>query len=117
MDANKRLGATILIWVMMTIMLTTMMTSSTGAVNEMRGIELFGIVLALAGAATLSTLAVWLGGRNRESVETHLAKAKREHPIRVRRLVDDLSDDEVYQLEELLLSRDREEAQAHHSER
>lgn len=116
MDANKRLGATILIWVMVTIMLTTMMTSSTGVVNQMRGIELFGIVLALAGAATLSTMAVWLGARGgHDAEESHrLAKAKRNRPDRIQRLMNDLSDDEVYQLEELLL-RDREDA--YHKER
>ncbi|WP_119068982.1 hypothetical protein [Aggregatilinea lenta] len=109
MDANKRLGGTILIWVMVTIMLITMMTSSTGAVNGMRGIELFGIVLALAGAATLSTLAIWVGGRDQDAEERQLSKAKRNRPDRIQRLVNDLSDDEVYQLEDLLL-REREDA-------
>lgn len=110
MDANKRLAATILIWVMVTIMVSTLMTSSTGAVTSLRGIELFGIVLALGGAATLSTMTVWLGGRQREPEESRLAKAKRQHPNRAQRLIEDLNDNEIYQLEALLLSRDREES-------
>lgn len=108
MNNTTKLIATAIIWISLTLMVTTMMTSVTGPASDMGGAELFGVILVLGMAAGLGTMAVWASGLigRRQETEAYLAKVKRQHPDRVRRLIDDLSDDEVYQLEELLLSRD-----------
>ncbi len=111
MNNLAKLIATTIIWIGFTTMVTIMMTSVTGPANNMDGAELFGVILVLGMAAGLGTMSVWASGviGRRQEQEAQLAKAKRQHPDRVRRLIDELSDDEVYELEELLLSRDHVE--------
>ncbi len=98
--------STIIIWGVVAFLLAMMLTSPTGAVANANGAVLFGIVLVLTVAATLSTLAIWVGGSKREEAEGHvhhLAKAKRAYSNRVERLLEDLDDNEIYELEQRLL--------------
>ncbi|HEX3053571.1 MAG TPA: hypothetical protein VHP83_23125 [Aggregatilineaceae bacterium] len=96
--------STIIIWGVLAFLLAMMLTSPTGAVANANGAVLFGIVLVLTVAATLSTLAIWVGGAKREEEEVHhIAKAKRAYSNRVERLLEDLDDNEIYELEQRLL--------------
>ncbi|MBN1965854.1 MAG: hypothetical protein JW910_14475 [Anaerolineae bacterium] len=114
MNDGSRLAATLVIWIAFAALTGTLLTSPTGAVaNTTNSGALFGIVLVLAVAATVSTGAIWASGRQRgESTESRFAKAKRARPRRIEDLVNSLEDDEVYELESLLLARD-DEARKH----
>lgn len=110
MQDKTRAVATLVIWIGFTIMTSTMLTSVTGPIANSNGAAVFGIVLVLAFTALVSTLAVWVGGRpdHEAEQESRTAKAKRTNRNRVERLVESLEDDEIYELEALLLSRDQD---------
>lgn len=101
-----RLIATLGIWIILSIIIISLLTSATGAVNNADGATVFGIVFILALSAVFSTGAVWFGGARLEAEAVRSAKAKRHGRSRVERLIADLDDDEVYDLEALLLGRD-----------
>jgi hypothetical protein len=71
-----------------------------------------GVTLALGGVAAIMTLIIWVGGSWQARAETDAAgaldKRKRPQHSRVERLLADLSDDEVYELEALLSGHDGE---------
>jgi hypothetical protein len=98
------------VWIGFTIITSTMLTSVTGPLANANGAVVFGIVLVLAFTALISTLAVWVGGRpdHEAELDTRAAKAKRTNRNRVERLIESLDDDEIYDLEALLLSRDQD---------
>ena len=102
--------ATLLIWVMFTTIVIALTTSATGAIRSATGSELFGIIAAIAVAATLSTAAVWRGSKKDEdedeSMARSLAKSKRRLSRRAEDILESLDDEEVYDLEALLLSRE-----------
>jgi len=103
---NARVIATIVIWVILAAVLSITLTSTTGAIAQAQsGAAVFGMVLVLTIAATLSTLAIWTAGQGHPQ-EVQLAKAKRNPRARVERLIESLDDDEVYELEALLLRRE-----------
>jgi membrane protein implicated in regulation of membrane protease activity len=110
MQEKTRLIATLVIWIGFTIMTSTLLTSVTGPIATANGAAVFGIVLVLAMVALLSTLVVWVGGHSYQEVEreSRIAKAKRTNRNRVERLIESLDDDEIYDLEALLLSRDQD---------
>jgi hypothetical protein len=111
-----RMIATGVIWIATISAIITLLTSPTGAIAHADGAVAFGIVLVLAIAAATSTLPIWLSAREsgQQVREIPVAKAKRVHEDRVARLVDSLSDDEIYRLEALLLARDDDTA--HHQQ-
>ena len=104
-----RLIATIVIWVMFTGITIAMLTSSTGVFERNTG-DLVPVMAILAAAATLSTISVWAGpemlARTPHTSADSLTKRKREQRERMSRLVQDLNDDDVYELEALLLARE-----------
>ncbi|MBI5957959.1 MAG: hypothetical protein HY866_04440 [Chloroflexi bacterium] len=105
-----RLFATLIIWLAFSILVGTMTTSVTGAMASANGAVVFGIVLVLAVMATISTLGVWFSGRDSSGSEVSTAsrsKAKRAGSPRIERLVEQLDDDDIYELEAMLLARDR----------
>jgi hypothetical protein len=105
-----RIIATAIIWIAITIILSTTLSSATGPLSNMNGAAIFGITLVLAITALVSMLAVWTTGeRDRSHSESVIAKAKRTQPDRVRRLVESLSDDEIYELESMLLNQQQDE--------
>lgn len=111
MRDTMRAMATLVIWIGFTTITAIVLTSATGPLAHSNGAALFGIVLVLAITALCSTLAVWLGGREGTSQAQEIArsaKAKRTGRDRIERLVEALDDDEVYELEALLLSRDQD---------
>jgi len=110
-----RIVATLLVWVMFTVIVISLLTSVTGAITNASGSEVFGIVVAIAAAAAISTAAIWAAGAHNEdddeSMARLLAKVKRRRPRRAEELLESLDDEEIYDLEALLLSRSRETRQ------
>jgi hypothetical protein len=106
-----RIIATAIIWIALTIILATALSSVTGPISNVNSGAVFGITLVLAVTALISTLAVWMSGEHEQARgESQVAKAKRTQPDRVRRLVESLSDDEIYELESMLLNQQQDEA-------
>lgn len=62
-----RIFATLLVWVMFTVIVISLLTSVTGAIANASGSEVFGIVVAIAAAAAISTAAIWSAGRQAEA--------------------------------------------------
>lgn len=109
-----RIIATLLVWVMFTVIVISLLTSVTGAISNASGSEVFGIVVAIAAAAAISTAAIWSAGsrdEGEESMSRSIAKAKRRRSRRAEELLESLDDEEIYDLEALLLSRERETRQ------
>ncbi len=109
-----RIGATLLVWAMFTAIVIALMTSATGAITNASGSEAFGIIVAIAAATAISTAAIWSGSRSDEddeSMSRSLAKSKRRRARRAEDILDALDDEEVYDLEALLLSRERKSRQ------
>src|SRR3972149_6548605 len=96
--------ATAIIWIALTIILATALSSVSGPISNVNSGAVFGITLVLAVTALISTLAVWMSGEQQGHSESRVAKAKRTQPDRVRRLVESLNDDEIYELESMLLN-------------
>jgi hypothetical protein len=111
-----RLIATLTIWIVFATVMGVALTSSTGPLNNANGGEITGIVAIMAAAATICTVAIWVGARRdeiRQRNTAHIArgKIKRVERDRVGRLIETLDDDEIYDLEALLLARHDESAQ------
>ncbi|MBN2305898.1 MAG: hypothetical protein JXQ72_15550 [Anaerolineae bacterium] len=103
-----RLLTTLLIWVFCTGIIITSMVMDSGAIARVSDDTLLTIITITAVAATLSTVAVWLGGHGSQPVSSDAsrAKTKRHAPNRIERLIEALDDDEIYDLEALLLARE-----------
>ncbi|NLE52632.1 MAG: hypothetical protein GX613_14640 [Chloroflexi bacterium] len=104
-----RVGATLLIWTMFTVIIIALMTSVTGAIANVSEAAAFGIVLVIALAAAISTAAVWSGTHSDddESMARSLAKSKRRRSRRAEDILESLGDEEIYDLEALLLAREQ----------
>jgi hypothetical protein len=111
MGYRERLITTAIIWVALLVFLGNIFTSPTSSIGSQSGVA-FGITFVMAIAATLSTIVIWVAGGGHEEnrrEETRTGKSKRQDPNRVRRLMDDLSDDEIYELESMLLGQQQEQ--------
>jgi hypothetical protein len=122
MKEGPRLVVTIIIWIAFAALTESALTSPTGAIVNASEGALFGIIVVLALAAIISTTAMWLGGPRatiaQQEHATHLARGKSKRAVRNRlgqdrlaRLIDELDDEDVYDLEALLLARDRDSDQ------
>ncbi len=109
MSYKERVIATVVIWIAFSIISSTLFTSVTGAIANADGVVVFGIFLVLAFAAMISTIAVWFGGRGSQD-EIPVSKQKRLERTRVDRLISQLSDDEIYELEARLLAEREQES-------
>jgi hypothetical protein len=102
-----RILATTIIWVALLILLGWLLTTPVGAVANANSATILGIVVVLGVLAMLITGLVWEGGivpRRADADQRALGgKRKRRQEERVARLLDELSDEEVYELEALLL--------------
>ncbi len=111
MRDSTRLIGTLIIWLAFTITVSTTFTTVTGPMARASETTLVVTAVTFALAALVGTLAVWLGGeRAAQDTETVSRKAKRVQSNRLERLIEALDDDEIYDLEALLLSRDRDSA-------
>lgn len=111
-----RLIATVSIWGAFAAVAGVALTGVTGPVSNMNGGEIVALMAVLMTGVIAITYAVWHSGFSVGRAENNASlrsipsrsKSKRMHEDRVGRLIDDLDDDEIYELETLLLARDRE---------
>jgi hypothetical protein len=103
-----RLMATLVIWVLFATIVGVTLTSSEGALARMRGGEVIIIVAILAIAASVITENIWKFANREQDQAARVAvgKTKRAGQDRVRRLIESLDDEEIYDLESLLLARE-----------
>jgi flagellar motor component MotA len=118
MRDNTRLLATLIIWAAFTIIIGiigAMLVTAEAVLDTGGTVALLIILLALLAVVGSSTQAVW-GARSADDADeqTRRAKDKRTGRSRMERLIEALDDDEIYDLESLLLS--REESAARHKE-
>lgn len=107
MQQAGRVIVSLVIWIGMFSVLGSSLTSAVGPVQNMNSGELLGLVAIFMLGAAIATAALWTGNKETAiSVDERRSKTKRAQPTRVQRLIDDLDDDEVYELETLLLSRE-----------
>lgn len=104
---SSRLLATLVVWGSFTSLFIFLFFALawTGAdVTMVLAFFMLVMFLAMLAGVIRATEAIWASIPVEDS-----AKAKRAQSSRVRRLVDSLEDDEIYELEELLLARDDQE--------
>jgi cobalamin biosynthesis protein CobD/CbiB len=118
MRDTTRLLATLIIWGAFTIIIGIIgvALSLTKSTIDLTGaVMLLIILLALMALVSASMQAVWtakIDGADQDDV-ARLAKAKRAGSRRVERLIEQLDDDEIYDLEALLLSQREDSAASH----
>lgn len=109
-----RMIATTIIWSVFIAVAGVSLTVNTGPVSNMNGGEIVALVTVLMIGVIAMTYAIWHGGFQRGRADdfaspARLSKPKRTRQDRISRLIDDLEDDEIYELEALLLDRERGE--------
>ena len=118
MKDTTRLLATLIIWGAFTIIIGIiggLLAASHATLNGVDTIVLLIIVLSLMALVGTSMQAVWTAKTNSVDLSdaARLAKAKRAGSRRVERLIEQLDDDEIYDLEALLLSQREDSATSH----
>lgn len=111
MDARTRLWATGIVWSAFTLIVISIVTALAVTGTDLAAGEQVFLLLVFAllvAGVTAATRAIWGGAHVDETVKERRGKLKRAMPSRVQRLVDDLDDDEVYELETLLLAREED---------
>ncbi|MCD4686513.1 MAG: hypothetical protein K8S97_11320 [Anaerolineae bacterium] len=109
MTGRTRLSGTAIIWSAFTLIISIIAVALiiTGAeLDLIDALILLAIFMVLTVAVNSSTRAIW----HSDTMDTaqQRGKIKRSNPSRVERLIDRLDDDEIYELETVLLSRDEE---------
>ncbi len=117
MRDSTRLLATLIIWGAFTTIIGIiggLLAASNETIDMAGAIILLIVVLSLMALVGSSMQAVWnaQSGHAEDDESARLAKAKRTGSRRVERLIESLDDDEIYDLEALLLS--REDSAARH---
>ncbi|MBN1963036.1 MAG: hypothetical protein JW910_00215 [Anaerolineae bacterium] len=116
MRDRDRLWATVVIWSAVTVIILGIVAAITltGPDVAAAGLLISAVVvvmLFLLGAAGFSTGRVWGSasqGQQEQGRAVEARKEKRAVTNRVARLVDDLDDDELIELETLLMARDED---------
>lgn len=108
-----RVLISLVIWIGVLSLIAASFTAVTGPITRANPGELLGMAAVLIIGAALGTAALWTGAGSQEETDEQRGKSKRVRPSRVERLIDDLDDDEVYELEALLLARDEHHQQRH----
>ena len=111
MKDMARVIATTFIWGAFAGMMIAILVSSTGPMVHASGFTVMMVTGMLTAAASVGTYAVWNSGQapDGSGYGATVNKAKRIRPTRMSDLIQTLNDDEVYELEELLLSHENEE--------
>lgn len=116
MGDTGRIVATTIIWVALLALLFRLLTTPVGAIVNANSATILGIIIVLCVMAAMITAVVWQGGvvpRRADTADRALrGKRKRLQGDRVARLLDELSDEEVYELEALLLHEARAERES-----
>ncbi|HEX3053572.1 MAG TPA: hypothetical protein VHP83_23130 [Aggregatilineaceae bacterium] len=102
---TSRWLATGMVWFLVSIILAIVLTSSTGPAASSSGTAI-ALTVILAGAAVMATSSIWGQYEQRLGEKTSFSKGKRVEQNRVQRLIQDLSDDEIYELEATLLAQE-----------
>jgi hypothetical protein len=116
---DRRFQATIVIWLALVAIvgiLAGVVIASGFSVDLWAGVMLFVLMLSTIIGVTVSTEAIWgvekretgdraFGHRDHFGQREQVGKMKRD-PYRIDRLMDDLSEDEIYELESRLLARE-----------
>jgi hypothetical protein len=109
MDDRYRFLSTAAIWVAFALVLMTLFISMAAGGAQLDGpvlIPLTGFVAILTIVAGLATMAVWRGaGQSGAASAQDVQKAKRVQSSRIARLMEQLDEDEMIELETLLLAR------------
>ena len=116
MGDTGRIVATTIIWVALVILLGGLLTTPVGAIADANSAAVVGVAVVLSVMALLITGVIWLSailgiGATRRDPALR-GKRKRLQGDRVARLLDELSDEEVYELEALLLHEARAERES-----
>ncbi|MEP0764452.1 MAG: hypothetical protein HRF48_17100 [Chloroflexota bacterium] len=116
MGDTGRIVATTIIWVTLVILLGGLFTTQVGAIADANSAAVVGVAVVLSVMALLITGVIWLSailgiGATRRDPALR-GKRKRLQGDRVARLLDELSDEEVYELEALLLHEARAERES-----
>lgn len=107
MTERTRLIATTIIWTAFTAIIGLIAVVLHGSALDLYGAMIvFAIFAVLTLAVNNSTRAIWQSDVVDASQQR--GKIKRHKPSRVERLIENLDDDEIYELEIALLSRDEE---------
>ncbi len=111
MKDDVRMVTTVVIWIAFTIIMGLIMAALVISRPEMNPPEigaLLIIVIGLMMTVSESTKSIWSARSNdTEDKETaRLAKSKRAGRSRIERLIAELDDEDIYDLEALLLARD-----------
>ncbi|MCL4239024.1 MAG: hypothetical protein KJ047_12325 [Anaerolineae bacterium] len=114
MNDTGRIVATTIIWVGLMALLGGLLTTSVGAIANANSATVLGIVIVLSVMAVIITAVVWHDGASSHRADNRAlsGKRKRLQGDRVARLLDELSDEEVYELEALLLHEARAERES-----
>jgi hypothetical protein len=116
MKDDTRMVTTAVIWTAFTIIMGIIaaVLAITGAeLDEVGIIALLVVIIGLMVTVANSTMAIWgfKSDEKAESEEAHRAKSKRTGQNRIARLIEELDDEEIYDLEALLLARDEDAPQ------
>jgi hypothetical protein len=102
---DKRLQATIVIWTAFTVIMSLLVLIGSDAASTIGGaIMLFTLAMTLIVGVTLTTTAIWKAGAESGTASN---KSKRDYR-RVDRLIADLDEDEIYELESRLMAREEQ---------
>ncbi len=107
MNEKYRFLSTLAIWLAFATIMVTMFISLAASalfIDELTMIILGVFVLTLTLMAGISTAQVWRGARAAEDAQA-AEKAKRAAPSQIERLIDQLDEDEIVELETLLMAR------------
>jgi hypothetical protein len=107
---DKRLQATIVIWTAFTVVMSLLVLIGSDAASTIGGaVMLFTLAMTLIVGVTLSTTAIWKAGSESRSSDSIASsnKSKRDYR-RVDRLIADLDEDEIYELESRLMAREEQ---------
>ncbi len=110
---TSRWLATGIVWFLVCTILAIVLTSSTGPAANSSGTAI-ALTVILAGAAVLATSSIWGQDEQQLGEKMSFSKGKRVESGRVQRLIQDLSDDEIYELEATLLAQENRHNH-HHS--
>ncbi len=105
MNQVGRAFVTLVIWIGVFSVIGTTFTSVTGPIANVGSSSLLGLAAILMIGAGVSTAAIWKES-SAPAQDTRASKFKRAQPSRVQKLISELDDEEVYELETLLLARD-----------
>jgi hypothetical protein len=108
MHDRTRLLATVAIWTAFVILLGTFLTGAMAPYARIQDDTLFAITLIISATTGLATFGIW-GGFSRQLAgdagQIEARKQKRPDQERVTRLVEQLDDDAMIELETLLVTR------------